>query len=287
MVLLKRIKPILASLVVISILLYILSLNYNTGPMTFLERAIMETVSPVQKGVHHVFRYFGDFFDHYINLVGVKEENNKLKNEIVSLNNELNVYREAYFANQRLRKLLGFKKNFLSWPTLPAEVITWEPSGWFQCVTIDKGFLDGVQMEMPVINAYGVVGKVIALSSHYSRVLLLIDPNCAIDGFVQRNRIHGIITGYKDRMCRMQYVQQNQDVKEGDDIVTSGIAGIFPKGLPIGKVVAVKNNRARLFQEIYIKPYANYSKLEEVLVVLEERPIVSDGRTSGKRGSSN
>ena len=260
------------------VLLYVFSLNYKKGQMSLLEKAVVETIGPIQKGVHHIFSYVGSFFDEYINLVGVKQENEELKAKISSLESELNNYREAYLANQRLRELLGLKKSLSQWPTLAAEVITWDPSGWFQTITIDKGFLDGIQIGMPVVNAKGVVGKITALSRHYARALLLIDPNFAIDSYIQRNRVYGIVSGYKNGMCRMQYVQQNQDVKEGDVVVTSGMAGYFPKGLPIGTITKIKINKAQLFQEIYVKPYVDFSKLEEVLVILKERPVVNYGK---------
>ena len=278
MLLLKRIKPIIFFVFVAYVLLYVFSLNYKKGQMSLLEKAVVETIGPIQKGVHHIFSYVGSFFDEYINLVGVKQENEELKAKISSLESELNNYREAYLANQRLRELLGLKKSLSQWPTLAAEVITWDPSGWFQTITIDKGFLDGIQIGMPVVNAKGVVGKITALSRHYARALLLIDPNFAIDSYIQRNRVYGIVSGYKNGMCRMQYVQQNQDVKEGDVVVTSGMAGYFPKGLPIGTITKIKINKAQLFQEIYVKPYVDFSKLEEVLVILKERPVVNYGK---------
>jgi len=278
LLLLKRIKPIIFFVFVAYVLLYVFSLNYKKGQMSLLEKAVVETIGPIQKGVHHIFSYVGSFFDEYINLVGVKQENEELKAKLSSLESELNNYREAYLANQRLRELLGLKKSLSQWPTLAAEVITWDPSGWFQTITIDKGFLDGIQIGMPVVNAKGVVGKITALSRHYARALLLIDPNFAIDSYIQRNRVYGIVSGYKNGMCRMQYVQQNQDVKEGDVVVTSGMAGYFPKGLPIGTITKIKINKAQLFQEIYVKPYVDFSKLEEVLVILKERPVVNYGK---------
>ncbi len=278
MLLLRRIKPILFFILVAYILLYVFSLNYKKGQISLLEKAVVETVGPVQKGVHHLFTYVGGFFDGYINLIGVKQENRELRAKVTALENELNNYKEAYLANQRLRELLGLKKDLSKWPTLATEVITWDPSGWYQTITVDKGFLDGIQIGMPVVNAKGVVGKITAISRHYARALLLIDPNFALDCFVQRNRVHGIVSGYKNGMCRMQYIQQNQDVKEGDVVVTSGMAGYFPKGLPVGTINKIKINKAQLFQEIYVKPYVDFSKLEEVLVILKERPVLNYGK---------
>ncbi len=278
MILLKRIKPILFFILVAYVLLYVFSLNYKKGQMSLLEKAVVEAVGPVQKGVHHLFGYIGGFFDEYVDLIGVKEENKLLKRKVALLENELNNYKEAYLANQRLRELLGLKKSLSRWPTLAAEVVSWDPSGWYQTITIDKGFLDGIQIGMPVINARGVVGKITALSRHYSRALLLIDPNFAVDSYVQRNRVYGIVSGYKNGICRMQYVQQNQDVKEGDVIVTSGMAGYFPKGLPVGTVSKIRINKAQLFQEIYVKPFVDFSRLEEILVILKERPVLNYGR---------
>ncbi len=283
MLLLKRIRPILFFIIIAYLLLYVFSLNYKKGQMSFLEKAVVEVVSPIQKSVHNFFNYVGGFFDSYVNLIGVKQENRLLKAKVAKLENELNNYREAYLANQRLRELLGLKRSISQWPTLAAEVVAWDPSGWYQTITIDRGFLDGVQIGMPVVNAKGVVGKVTALSRHYARALLLIDPNFAVDTYIQRNRVYGIVSGYKNGICRMLYVQQNQDVKVGDVVVTSGMAGYFPKGLPVGTVSKIRVNRAQLFQEIYVKPYVDFSKLEEILVILKERPVINYGKPSKNR----
>ena len=183
-------------------------------------------------------------------------------------------YREVAAANKRLKELLQFKET-ISWPVLAAQVIGRDPSGWFESVIIDKGSNAGLTVNMPVVDARGVVGRLVSVSPGYAKVLLIIDQNSAVDTLVQRSREKGIVKGLSTEFCKLDYLVKTSDVLVGDRVVTSGMGRVFPKGLPVGEVVEVSNIPWELFKEIKVRPMVDFAKLEEVLVVLKEDPLLS------------
>jgi len=204
---------------------------------------------------------------HYLDLVGVSQENERLQQEIkryVALNAE---YREAVATNVRLSQLLDLKQNFDE-PVLAAHVIGRDPALWFKTMTIDKGISAGVKKGMPVVTVEGVVGQVINVSPRYAKVLLATDPNSAIDAIIQSNRALGIIKG-DGQGYRLDYVLKDSAVVKGDLIITSGMGGVFPKGLLIGQVVDVGNDKRGMFHTITVRPAVDFRELEYVTIILK------------------
>jgi rod shape-determining protein MreC len=181
-------------------------------------------------------------------------------------------YQELLETQERIDALLQFKQT-LNLPVIPAQVIGLDPSGWFKSIIIDKGKQAGLRLDMPVVNAFGVVGRVVSVSPNYAKVLLIIDQNSAIDCLVQRSRDRGMLKGLMSEICKLDYVVKSSDVKVGDILVTSGLGGVFPKGLPMGQVLEVKEMPGELFKDISIMPAVDCSRLEEVLVVIEENSL--------------
>ena len=149
-----------------------------------------------------------------------------------------------------------------------AEVIGKDPSAWFKTVIIDKGKADGLQKGLPVVLPRGIAGQVIEVSDHYSKVMLIIDRNSAVDALVQRSRARGIIKGASADKCRFEFVLRKNDVQLGDTVVASGFDGVYPKGLRIGQISDLSERNSDIFYEITVTPFVDYEKLEEVLVIL-------------------
>jgi len=120
-----------------------------------------------------------------------------------------------------------------------------------------------------VVNASGVVGRIVSVSPNYAKVLLIIDQNSAVDCLVQRSRDRGMVRGQSAQVCRLDYMVKSASVKEGDGVITSGLGRVFPKGLPVGTILNVKEGDGALFKEIAVTPAVDFSKLEEVLVILQ------------------
>lgn len=250
----------------------LLLLSSNSGQRTAwnpVEQLIIEITSPFQKLIKKTVNITEEFWLSYFHLVNVCQENKELRREIDSLKVERNLYHELVASHKRLQELLQFKQT-TNRPILPAQVIGLDPTGWFKSIIIDKGKNAGLYLNMPVVNSYGVVGRIVSISPNYSKVLLIIDHNSAVDCFIQRSRERGMIKGLSTEVCRLDYVAKPGDVVVGDIIVTSGLGGVFPKGLPLGQIISVKEIPGELFKEIEARPAVNFSKLEEVLVILKE-----------------
>jgi len=229
----------------------------------------VELTAPFQKLVQSTISTTQRIWSGYFYLVNLREENLELRRENDSLMMENARYREMLATHERLKKLLQFKQT-INRPVVAAQVIGRDPSGWFKSVIIDKGIQAGIKLNMPVVNAFGVVGRVVSVSPHYAKVLLIIDQNSAVDCLIQRSRDRGMVKGLSNEICKLDYVVETSDVRASDVVVTSGLGGVFPKGLPVGKVLRVKKISGELFKDIEVVPTVDLSKLEEVLVILKE-----------------
>ena len=268
----KKIVMIVGVIVLIAVNLIALSITsrrYHTyGP----GQIAISFIAPFQKITTSSISFIRDVWSHYFCLVAVKQENDELKKALSRAIEKNNQFHEIEIFNLRLRKLLNFRKN-MAGQALVAEVIGKDPSPWFKTIIINKGKSDGVERGLPVLMPEGVVGQVIDASLHSSKVILIVDQISAIDALVQRTRARGIIKGDSTGQCFFMYALRKHNIKVGDTIVSSGLDTVFPKGLRIGKVSDVIKRNSGIFQEVIVTPYVDFEKLEEVLVVLNAKPI--------------
>ncbi len=234
-----------------------------------LEQFFVEVTAPFQKAFFSSLRYIKRLWSDYVYLVNVKEENERLKKEIMRLKLENMRYRLLKQKIEDLSKILNFKPR-IRWTIVPAQIIGYDASGWFRSVIIDKGKKDKICVNMPVISADGLVGRIISVSENFSKVLLITDPNSAVDCFDQDTKVRGVLKG-NGKICLMDYVENSCKINPGDVIVTSGLSGIFPRNIPIGRVKEVRQVPGSLFKEIKVVPFVDFSRLEEVIVILENR----------------
>lgn len=265
---LKRIRVIWIWILFVFIALFLLSSNLKrTRSWSPAEEVVVEVVAPLQEAFHKTVDGVGRIWSKYFGLVRVFEENRRLRNELHALRMENAKYREMLATHHRLQELLQFKKR-TDWPIVAAQVIGRDPTGWFKSVIIDKGEKDGLAENMPVVSSRGVVGRLVSVSSSYSKVLLIIDQNSAVDCLNQTTRDQGILKGASSKVCNLDYVLKTSRMTPGDTIITSGLGGVFPKGLPVGEVVGVSDRPGALFKEVQVHPMVDFSRLEEVLVIM-------------------
>jgi rod shape-determining protein MreC len=275
---LRRIRTFWIWVVVLFAALFLVSSNISKRrSWNPVEQAVVEITAPVQLVTTKTIDAIEGFWLKYLSLIDLGNENASLRKEIESLRIENDRYRELATANQRLEKLLQFKST-VQWPAIAAQVIGHDPTGWFESIIIDKGKNSGVKLGMPVVNAQGVVGQVVSLAPNYSKVLLIIDQNSAVDCLIQRSREKGIVKGLTQKTCKMHYVVKTGDAVVGDLVVTSGMGGVYPKGLPVGKVIEVSEDPWEMFKGVMVRPLVDFEKLEEVLVLLRENPLSSQAR---------
>jgi rod shape-determining protein MreC len=264
----KKLVLIIGVIVLIAVNIIVLSVNSRRYTSFGLERVAISFVSPFQELVTRAIRFTKVIWQQYFALVTVARENQILRSELNQASEKSNLWHETELANARLRNLLDFQKNIAE-QIVAAEVIGKDPSAWFKTVIIDKGKADGLTRGLPVVMPQGIAGQVIETANHYSKVMLIIDRNSAVDALVQRTRARGIIKGESTDQCRLDYVLRKKDVRIGDIIVSSGSDGVYPKGLRIGRVSEVIEHDADIFHEVFITPFVDFEKLEEVLVVID------------------
>ena len=255
----------LIALVTISILTLSLS-SREPYPAYGPGRIAISIVAPFQKMIVGTTRFFRDIWDHYFFLISVVEENEILHRELRQAKALNHQNQETLLANHRLRQLLALQKE-IPRPMIAAQVVGKDPSPWFQTILVDKGVSDGVEKGQPVINPEGIVGLVIDATGHIAKVMLITDPNSSVDAIIHKNRSRGIVKGGTSGYCVLNFVLRKHDLTQGQIVISSGMDGIFPKGLPIGAVASIVKQEAGIFQDVTVRPYVDFERLEEVLIV--------------------
>lgn len=267
--LIKRYRNILLAVALLISILLLYSYNLRQkDATTFFERAVLTLTAPFQTAIDGVADRVSDWWQHYLWLVDTEKRNELLEMENRRLRSELQQVEEFRLQNERLRKLLAFVDD-VDRPALPAQVIGEDVSSWSRTVTIDKGVRAGVRVGLPVVAAEGVVGRIIKVAPNSSRVLLVTDASSAIAALVQRTRTRGVARGRGAEMS-LDYALRDADVQQHDLLVSSGMGGVFPKGLPLGRVSLVERDEYGLFQRVEVVPAVDFSHLEEVLVIVGE-----------------
>jgi len=267
------------SLVIVVLLLLtgvLLLVSTYGGRFGISHQITLEILGPLQSVSAKAASAVRGFWADYLNLLDVREENTRLKAILESYETDLATYREAYTTYIRLQQELDFRKG-TDFPPLTARVIGKDPSFWFHTIIVDRGENDGVVEGMTALNSKGIVGQVIHVSNNYSKVLLAIAPSSAIDVFVQKNRVRGILKGAGENGYRLHYVLKNAEVARGDHIVTAGIGGLFASGIPVGTVTEVHRKQRGMFLDIEVEPAIDFQRLEFVQLNLSLQQSLIQG----------
>ncbi len=201
----------------------------------------------------------------------LQKENVILKRKMAELLfREKNYYPEIMASNHRLKALLGFKEKH-PYKLTPVKLVAYSPMNFFKVIYIDKGAREGVRKGMGVVNAQGLVGKVIEVYSHQTKVLLVLDERSKIGVRVQRTQDIGILKGKgREGVCELEYLLTKANAEVGDEVVTSGLGGLFPEGILVGYISKIRNKPNYLFQEIEIIPSVDFGKLKEFFLVTQQ-----------------
>jgi rod shape-determining protein MreC len=243
--------------------------NSRSG-VPVLEAVTFGLFAEVQRGSSAGVSGVRGFWHRYGSLRSVERENAELKQQLESVQVELQEQRALADRTRGLQQLLDLRDRS-KLKTMAAEIIASSASPDFQTLTLDKGRNDGLRTDMAVIANDGVVGRIVVPSGRAAKVQLLIDRNAAAGALVERSRAQGVAKGTGDGRLLLEFVSEAADVAVGDLVVTSGIEGIFPKGFTIGRVDVVEKT-GPAYKRITVKPAVDFSRLEEVLVVLTPTP---------------
>ncbi len=267
----KHLLVVLAGIVLVSLVLMTINIRHGKNNL-FFESMVVWVFSPVQNLLTNTVDSISDVFDHYFFLVGVSRENERLLLEIDRLSRKTNELLEKSKYGERIEKLID-DVDQKERPVITAEVIGRDATQWSKMVFINKGTKHMIEENLAVITDAGIIGHVIHASAGTSKVLLITDSRSAVDSLFQETREPGVTVGTGKDVCEMKFVSIEANVKVGDEVLSSGLGGVFPKGLMIGRVVDVVKKKQELFQDITVVPSADLSRLEEVLIVL---PVKED-----------
>ena len=250
--------------------------NSRSG-VPLLEVVTFGTFAEVQRAASGGTGGIRNAWKGYINLRGVRAENEMLKRQLGELQVKFQQERAAAERTRQLEQLLGFQQQ-IAIQSVATSVIGAGASPDSRTVTIDTGTSSGVHLNMPVIALTGVVGRVVTPTGHASKVQLLVDRNAGAGALIDRSRAQGVILGSGEELLNMKFVSATADVKPGDTVVTSGIDGIYPKGFVIGKIETVESGTG-LYKVIRVRPGVDFNRLEEVLVITS--PVAQAGAVEG------
>jgi len=233
-----------------------------------LEAVTFGLFSRVQNGAASIVDFGRNGWGNYVALRGARLENESLKQQVGELEIRLAEQRAQAARTEELQALLDLRKAE-PLPTIAAEVVAGNPNPGILTVTVNRGSADGVQTDMAVISPKGIMGRIVGRpAAHASRVQLLVDQAAAAGAMIERTRVGGMVVGVEgDLALQMQLVSNLGDVVVGDVVVASGADGVYPKGFPIGRVEKSERGTG-LYRQITVRPSADFSNVEDVLIVL-------------------
>lgn len=259
---------ILIDLVILCFAFYAYSKNdVPYVQMSRFDQLVIDTVAPMQKGVSSVYDTISSVFNNYLLNVDSAQKNEQLSKQILVLNAKIGSLSEIEQENERLKDLLNFKQS-TSYQSIPAKIIAWDSSSDFRTIRIDKGFKDGLRIQSPVVSHKGVVGYIYRMSDHFADILTILDPNNRVDAIVGRTRSYGIAEGFSSDRSIMKYLRITDAVSLNDEVLTSGLGYIYPKGLRLGHISKIERESYGITQHVEVYPSVNFNTLEEVIVLI-------------------
>lgn len=276
----KFIKNKLAvTIVVLSVtFLILISRSIKGEKISFVENGIGVTLNPVQGTLYKFNSKLKDSVSFIFGFSRVKTENKDLRKKNNELESKALDYDSLKDENERLREMLNFKNQRLEYNYVGCDIIGKSGSGLLDQFVINKGNKDGIEKQMIAITAQGLVGQVTNVGSNWSIVQTLANENLAVSGTIEStNDNSGIVKGYKDSdnrlLAKLYYLPLDSNIKKGDIILTSGLGGLYPKGIRIGSVTDVEEDKGKVMKNAIIKPYIDFNKLEELFIVVPKNKI--------------
>ncbi len=229
---------------------------------------------PGQSAVSGVGGWFKGIFGYFGDVKALKEATETLKNENTALQKQINDMQGLSKENDQLKRMLDLKEKSTNISMVAATVGAKDPSNWYSSFTINIGKNDGVEKNQPVVdsNRY-LIGQISEVGENWAKVITILDPQSSIGGYIRRSKEIGIVEGNSelryDKLCRLSYIARDTDIQKGDFVETSGLGGIFPRGLIIGTVSDIYDDNATMSRIANIKPLADIAKVSNVFVVTD------------------
>ena len=268
----RRLRDAAIAILLLALPFFVLNANLREpGRDNFYDGPILELSAPIQSLAASVARAVSDFFDDYVYLVEVRQENDRLRARLARLDQEHEQLTAEALENRRLRSLLSLRER-VGGQVIAATVIGRDVSPFFRVtrVEVDRGERDHVREGMPVVSSRGLVGQIRRTWGRYSDVLLAVDAGSAVDVIVQRTGSRGMLRGTGEDaryMSRIEYLGRDDEVRVGDLVHTSGLGQRFPASILVGRITRIVRADSGMFQEVEVAPAVDFSTLDEVLVL--------------------
>ena len=271
-------RVLLLVFLALSILIITLDFRDATGPLDRVRDISQAVVAPIQRGLTTVTRPIGDFFSSLGDLASLRSDNNRLRIEVADMESRIRQAETLLAENAELKRQLGLDEPWFDKERVAAEVIGDAPGNYRWAVVIDRGASDGIKDDMAVVNADGLVGKIIRVDSHQSTVLLLVDPKLGAAATTEGIGRSGVTSGNGEgENLSLEYLGQETDIAPGDGIVTSSYnKGTYPPGIPIGTVSSIDGDLRAGELNIEIEPYVDFTNLQVISVLLDTGRVVPD-----------
>jgi rod shape-determining protein MreC len=270
-------KAVILTVAVITVFLLAVSAARGKYNFYWSERIVTVVLAPVEYAASRVGYAVQGAGTSAAELMSVYRHNQALREENERLRKEIIDNTEIVAENARLKALLDYRKGAPQFDTVVATVIARDPAAWTNVIVINRGTAQGVNKDMAVVTPRGLVGSVVQAYSNTAKVQLILDPRSAVGCLVQRpeSRVAAIVEGNaaKPLSPRMVNIARDADIIKGDKVITSGLGGIYPKGILVGEVTDVVNEEGGLLKYAVLKPAADFDRLEEVAVVVRSREV--------------
>lgn len=244
--------------------------SFNRINPTLFERSFGFIITPIQNIITSSNNWIGKKISAISNINELEAENEELKLELELKNQEINRLKQLERENEKLSELLDASSRYGQYSTITSNIIAKDPGNWYQTFTIDKGSNDGIEKNMVVLAFGGLVGKVEEVGANYAKVSSIINGTYSVTSKTLRTDDEGFVKGdiVNKGMLKMEYIDKDAEIKEGDEIVTSHLSNIYPAGITIGSVTKVHlDNNNKLSKTAIIKPAVDFKHLEKVLVI--------------------
>ena len=264
-------------LLILSLAALLLMALQLTGRLKPIQSAITQLTSPAQTSASGAAESVSETFSFLAELRTLRQRAAELEQINANLLVENFRLREVERENQQLRELLNFAETRpgleLRGAQIVARVIGQESNNFLDFIMLDLGTQHGVDVGMPVVTPQGLVGRISEVTDTTSKVLLITDPSSAVNAILQSSRVNGVVRGEPSGGLVMDYIPQGVLFSVGEIVLTSGLGGNFPKGIPIGQVVDIKQRDIDVFQRAIVQPTVDFSSLELVMVVTNFDPL--------------
>lgn len=265
----QRTKVVINS-IILAIALYGMSQrDYDFKQTSLAEKVIIDVMAPVQSFLSGFQTTISSYMVHYVSNINASKENETLKSQISELETEVFGFQETLKESQRLKSLLNYGVD-IPRKKIVARVVSWDASDDYKVIRINKGLNHGIKLQSVVTSSEGLVGYVYRITNNYSDVITILDANNRVDGVVERIRSHGVVEGFGRNRCLMKYVNRTEPIILNDTVLTAGLGNVYPKGLKIGFISRIERESYGITQHVEITPVVNFSKLEEVLVLIQD-----------------